>query len=53
MCSGAEALRGAQADMLSCMEGSHAVDAETVAAVSAAAEHGTQAMQGELPCPPS
>jgi hypothetical protein len=42
-------VRGAQADMLSYTEGNHIADAETVAAVSAAAEQGAQAMQGELP----
>jgi len=45
--SGAEALRVAQADMVSCVEASHAADGETAVAISAAAEQGAQAMGGQ------
>ena len=46
MCAGAKALRDAQADMLSCTEGSHAAETEALAAIGAAAEQGSEAMQG-------
>ena len=50
-CAGAEALRGAHVDLLSCVEHSHAVDTETMGVIGATAEQGAQAVQGELPSP--